>query len=599
MASQRHLKDLLEEDQEPFQLQSYISDRRCQINPPATHLPVKKRRAISQNAGLPSRFCRNACFFSLRESPDPKKSPLFEPKSPNRSKNAVFVNIPARTASMLLEAAVRIQKQSSSEGSKTRTRNAGNAFGIFGSVLKNLTHRKKREISGGNDGDRVSTVKDMLRWESPVVRKIVTRKSKRETQNHASESQFSRRSSSSGVWSESVINEERSYDCDFETSISSRSGSDGLDEFASEIMDGADFSEDKRFCESPFHFVLETMPFNSGFRTPNFSSPAASPRLDCQEMKKESYEVEEEGEEDKEQSSPVSVLDPPFQDDDEDIHMDDNNITSSFRSVQKDMREVPEGIEALISDLVAEELHKDSFMQGGEAQVAKRVCERLRSWRDVESNTIDMMVEHDFRIESLGTWRSKNDSEVAEVVLDIEFEIFKDLVEELSQDIGGGRTEKLIGPVKLSNLSGRVLTLMGTGVGSSSELGSCKCKTQTDVKCKSKSTSNATSPAAFQSAIHTSSHGSSPALVTSSSTSSDLVSENVQGGVFDSHFAALQSEFSGFEMEDPSQRTRGGRPIKPTQNVQEMQWTLVGGRKNRGCGGRSGRGGQRDHRPPF
>lgn len=50
-------------------------------------------------------------------------------------------------------------------------------------------------------------------------------------------------------------------------------------------------------------------------------------------MKKESYEVEEE-EEDKEQSSPVSILDPPFQDDDEDIHMDDNYITSSFRSVQ-------------------------------------------------------------------------------------------------------------------------------------------------------------------------------------------------------------------------------------------------------------------------
>ncbi|KAH0929669.1 hypothetical protein HID58_015396, partial [Brassica napus] len=41
--------------------------------------------------------------------------------------------------------------------------------------------------------------------------------------------------------------------------------------------------------------------------------------------------------------------------------------------------------------------------------------------------------------------------------------------------------------------------------------------------------SNATSPAAFQSAIHTPSHGSSPALVTFSSTSSDLVTENVEG----------------------------------------------------------------------
>ncbi|CAN7113492.1 uncharacterized protein LOC103855534 [Brassica rapa] len=495
MASPRHLKDLLEEDQEPFQLQSYISDRRRQI----THLQVKKRRPVSQIAGLPSRFCRNACFFSLRESPDPKKSPLFEPKSPNRSQNAIFVNIPARTASMLLEAAVRIQKQSS-EGSKTKTRNAGNAFGIFGSVLKKLTHRKKREISGGG----VSSVKDMLRWESPVVRKIVTKRKGEEqnssqTQKTASEKQFSRRSSSSGVWSESVTNGERSWECDFEPSISSSSGSDGLDELACGLMNGSDLSEDKRFCESPFHFVLQTtMSSPGGFRTPNFTSPAASPRHDCPEMKKDSYEVEklkkleveeeEEEEEDKEQSSPVSVLDPPFEDDDEDIHMDDNNITSSFRSAQKakhlllqklcrfeqlagldpleleetmsdqvteedseeeemivlktyfeDMAEVPEGIEALISDLVAEELQYNSLLQDGEAQVAKRVCERLRSWRDVESNTIDMMVEHDFRTESLGSWRSKNEAEVAEAVVEIELEIFEDLVEELSQDIGGNR----------------------------------------------------------------------------------------------------------------------------------------------------------------
>ncbi|EOA20394.1 hypothetical protein CARUB_v10000706mg [Capsella rubella] len=524
MASQRHLKDLLEEDQEPFQLQSYISDRRCQINRPVTHLQVKKRRPISQNAGgLPSRFCRNACFFSLRESPDPRKSPLFELKSPNRSQNAIFVNIPARTASILLEAAVRIQKQSS-EGSKTRTRNAANAFGIFGSVLKKLTHRKKREINNGKDGGRVSSsVKDMLRWESPVVRKIVTRKSKRKeeveeenvssrTHKAASETQFSRRSSSSGVWSESVTNGERSWDVDFDTSSSRSNGSD---EFPM-MMNGEDFSEEKRYCESPFHFVLQTMPSNGGFRTPNFSSPAASPRHDCleKEKKKESYEVEklkklemeeeEEEEEDKEQSSPVSVLDPPFQDDDEDIHMDDNNIPSSFRSVQKakhlllqklcrfeqlagldptelekrlseqesdeeeeeeeedmkclyhceiitqrvlktyfeDMNEVPQGIEALISDLAAEELQNDIVLLDDEAvadMAAKRVCERLRSWRDVESNTIDMMVEHDFRTESLGLWRSKNDAEVAETVMDIEFEIFEDLVEELSEDIGGNR----------------------------------------------------------------------------------------------------------------------------------------------------------------
>lgn len=37
-------------------------------------------------------------------------------------------------------------------------------------------------------------------------------------------------------------------------------------------------------------------------------------------------------------------------------------------------------------------------------------------------------------------------------------------------------------------------------------------------------------------------------------------------------------------------RTMRGRLIKPSQKVQEMQWTLVGGRRNRGRGGRGGRG---------
>lgn len=110
----------------------------------------------------------------------------------------------------------------------------------------------------------------------------------------------------------------------------------------------------------------------------------------------------------------------------------------------EDTKEVPEGIEALISDLVAEGLQNDSVLLDVEAEaeaaiVEKRVCERLGSWRDVESNTIDMMVEHDFRTESLGLWRSKNEAEVAETVLDIEFEIFEDLVEELSEDFGGCR----------------------------------------------------------------------------------------------------------------------------------------------------------------
>ncbi|XP_010543460.1 PREDICTED: uncharacterized protein LOC104816367 [Tarenaya hassleriana] len=509
MASKKHLKDLLQEDQEPFQLQSYISDHRCQIKrppSPGTDLQVRKRRPISQNAGLPSRFCRNACLFSFRESPDPRKSPLFEFRSPNRSPNAIFLNIPAKTAAILLEAAVRIQKQSSS---KTRTRNAGNAFGLFGSVLKKLTNRKKREIGGGDcDSGRVS-VKDILRWESPVVRKIITGNAKRkgaptnavamnEGEKRASETRFSRRSGSSGVWSES--NEGGSWDCDFETS--NRSQSDGSDELTRDIMDGGDFFEDygKRFSESPFRFVLQTNPESPcGFETPNFASPAASPRHGG-EKRHETEKMEMEEEEEKEQSSPVSVLDPPFQDDDEDIHMHSNSIPSSFRSVQRakhqllqklrrferlagldpvvldkqmssdqeteeddgeeenathshrccreitrrvletffqELKRVPGDILSLVSDIVAEEVQENGFLIETEA-VAERVCERLESWRDVESNTIDMMVEQDFRTQIAAGFWTRNDREVRETAMEIEFSIFRCLVEEFSEEMVKG-----------------------------------------------------------------------------------------------------------------------------------------------------------------
>ena len=102
-------------------------------------------------------------------TPDLRKFPLFEFSSPAksscRSSNAIFLNIPARTAALLLEAAMRIQKQSSASESKTQNKN-NRGFGVFGSILKTLSHRsRKREIEG--DGINVS-VKDILRWDSSV-----------------------------------------------------------------------------------------------------------------------------------------------------------------------------------------------------------------------------------------------------------------------------------------------------------------------------------------------------------------------------------------------------------------------------------------------
>jgi hypothetical protein len=92
----------------------------------------------------------------------------------------------------------------------------------------------------------------------------------------------------------------------------------------------------------------------------------------------------------------------------------------------------------------------------------------------------------------------------------------------------------------------------------------------------------------------TTTSSSSDHLVTGSSPSQldSLDYEVVQGNVLGdnryttSHFG----DYSGYESGDFSLKTRGGRVIKPTQKVQEMEWKFVGKRGKRGRGGRGGHG---------
>lgn len=86
-----------------------------------------------------------------------------------------------------------------------------------------------------------------------------------------------------------------------------------------------------------------------------------------------------------------------------------------------------QGMKRLVSDLIAQE--------GGEQQcsMVERVCKRLESWTEVESNTIDMMVELDFRTE-LGGW-NKNQEQVEEAAMEIELSIFGLLMEEVSEEL--------------------------------------------------------------------------------------------------------------------------------------------------------------------
>lgn len=505
MMGQKHLQELLEEDQEPFHLNKYIADRRCQLKKPSpqTHLQLKKPKPISQTSKFPSSFCKNACFFSFHDSPDPRKSPLLGFPSPCKSPNAIFLHIPARTAALLLEAALRIQKHSSSI---TKHHNGGTGFGFFGSILKRITHRnrnRKREIA--NDGAKVS-VKDILRWDPAVAKNNLSQK-KMPSSTSISEDKSGYETGfscsyngrpSSAVWSES--NEEKSLD----TSCSCSQSEDFEEIFLSKDV----FGNSSAFpsCESPFHFVLQRSP-SFGHRTPIFSSPATSPGRH-QKQDKESYnEVESlkkaQVVEEEEQFSPVSVLDPPFEDDDDrHVNVDDNDGNDSFdlecsyavvqrtkqqllhklrrfeklaeldpielekrmleqeqdddddddnehesgscgdgmvqEVVKTSFHNVPEGMKRLVTDLIGEEETEQSCYGDGEA-VAKRVRQRLESWKEVESNTIDMMVGQDLRRSEVDGWK-RSELQIRETALEVENAIFGLLMEELSEELVSSST---------------------------------------------------------------------------------------------------------------------------------------------------------------
>lgn len=159
MAEKKHLlHELLEDDQEPFHLNHYIADLRSQMG--CSDLRVKKRKSENAATFPPGLFsCESSCFFAAHKSPDPRKSPLFELWSPGKKKTRegrVFLQIPARTAAILLEAAARIQRQQSEKGKTNRARTRGNGFGMFGSVLKRLTNRKTKPRLDNADENAIS-----------------------------------------------------------------------------------------------------------------------------------------------------------------------------------------------------------------------------------------------------------------------------------------------------------------------------------------------------------------------------------------------------------------------------------------------------------
>ncbi|CAH2059074.1 unnamed protein product [Thlaspi arvense] len=427
--NKKHLHELLEDDQEPFHLNHYIADLRSQMG--YSDLRVKKRK--SENAAvLPPGFfsCERSCFFAAHsKSPDPRKSPLFELRSPAKKKTRdgrVFLHIPARTAAILLEAAARIQKQQSEKANKinNKGRNRGNAFGMFGSVLKRLTNRKAKPRLDNTDGHAISS----------------------ERGSEPTSSSSSRR--------------ERFVDIG-----------------------------DKCFCESPFHFVLHTTPLSSGHRTPHFTSTATSPARRSTEdedsdeteslEKVRGQEEEDKEEEDKEQCSPVSVLDPLEEEEDDEDHQQRepghlNLLSCSFEVVQRAKRRLlkklrrfeklagldPVDLEGKMSEEEEEEEEDDNMRvydsdeeyddvddaisrESGstEEERRKKNDERQKKWRMMNAcrvglgaeEDVDEVVRKDMR-EEAGEW-TRHGGEVEEAVSDLELSIFFFLIEEFSHEL--------------------------------------------------------------------------------------------------------------------------------------------------------------------
>ncbi|KAG6427500.1 hypothetical protein SASPL_111746 [Salvia splendens] len=258
-------------------------------------------------------------------------------------------------------------------------------------------------------------------------------------------------------------NKEEDKWLDLEASTSSR---------VSEFCGG----DESYFSVSPFVFSFQQSPSSTGRRTPELDSP-------CRRVKQEKENSDNnqgDEEEEKEQCSPVSVLDPPFDEDNErenssanEEDEEDYDMECSYTNVERAKqqlmqrlrrfeklakldpielekklqlegsddevhveREGDEPLSAdmkrLVYDLIDEE--KEQMVQSGGSEVVMgRICNRLDSWKEVEFDTVDMMIGLDFKKEFDG-W-SKHGQQVKETKVEIEVAIYLHLIQEIIEEL--------------------------------------------------------------------------------------------------------------------------------------------------------------------
>nr|GMD48833.1 zinc-regulated protein 8-like [Ipomoea batatas]GME11832.1 zinc-regulated protein 8-like [Ipomoea batatas] len=427
-AQKQYLHELLREDQQPFHLKSYISDRKSQLklmmrDDSHSLVHVGTRKSFVETLTLKQRsLCKRGCLFSFRGSPEVG---FPSPASAKTQNGRVLLHVPARTAALLLEAATRIQGP--------RIKNCG--LGLFGSVLKRLKERNSKKKMR-----EVKNIEEQHELGFPCA------------YNHRR-----RRRLSSAGWSDESNDDEKSLDLDLDLEASSSFRSEDFEEIA----------------DSPFRFSLHRCP-SPDLRTPEFSSPAASPGLH-KTQKKENCEDEDlenakQKEDDKkEQCSPVSVLDHSFEDDnfkaDEDDE-DDLNPECSYSTLQKAQQELlyklhrfeqlaeldPIELEKLMFDEEEEEEEEDVkerviCCRDGEINPYTKV--QVSSQRSEENTEINDDLNNrkvvfgkvynrvDFCRMGFEEWKNCRHQQAEEIAMEIEVVMFGVLVEELSQELSG------------------------------------------------------------------------------------------------------------------------------------------------------------------
>ncbi|KAJ9559050.1 hypothetical protein OSB04_013664 [Centaurea solstitialis] len=463
--NKKHLHELLTEDQEPFHLQNFIADRRSQLK--STVTATATTAVATTTKRNPKSIINHVCLFSFHDSPDFKKSPFLDfpardaAGSPftNPKNAAVFLHIPARTAAMLLDAATRIHNQNPTRkkpGSSKPKIKPG--FGLFGSFLRRLSLKdrsstridKKIRPGGGKTGPG--------------------RKKKTEVETSCSSADWSEKSSEleTSCSSRSIEEIERENDCYCENPMSpfrfslERSPSSPTrrrPEFPSPVASPSRrFQEDKENYDGEhpkeIHVVKKTKRKNSvvqylyltlcsmtmrknmmvGPRNKmvtiwNVATQALKVRAKHQLLQKLQRFERLAG------LDPIELekhmLDCYGEDDDEDIIEDEEEMTNEeyVKEIFNHLGvgKIPWYMKKLVYDLITEE------NKNNEPQVlVQRVCKRLHSWKVVELNTIDMMVETDFGSEG---WKRCDEEKIKETGMDLEASIFGFLVEELVQEL--------------------------------------------------------------------------------------------------------------------------------------------------------------------